>query len=110
MSKRNEYGRFQLCIDTESGTATLLLENVNRKDEHWLTLVDQTKPHRPIGYLRLGPISPNSHVFEVVEVRPASGSLLRSQGAGRQGLKTRHEKKETLVGICPVSCLCWRLC
>ena len=72
-----EYGRFQLCLDTEAYTAGLFLENVNRAGEHWLTLALRNEPHCPIGYLRLRPISPNSHIFEVAEVRPANGPLLR---------------------------------
>ena len=73
---RNEYGRFQLHLHPED-TTTLLLENVNRKDEYWLTLSTREKPHSPIGYLRLCAVSPGSLVFEVTEVRPAIGRLLR---------------------------------
>ena len=76
----NEYGRFQLRINTEAGTASLLLENVNRKGEHWLTLALPVAPTSPVGYLRLRPVNPGSDIFEIVEVRPANGPLLRSLG------------------------------
>ena len=79
MSQKNEYGRFHLMIDTEADTVTLVMENVNRKDEHWLTLTKLGEPYEPMGYLRLRSISPDSHVFEVVEVRPAHGPLLSSK-------------------------------
>ncbi len=71
-----QYGRFQLSIDAETGTTALLLENVNRADEHWLTLALRDAPHCPIGYMRLRPVSSELHMFEVVEVRPANGPLL----------------------------------
>ncbi len=82
MSQRNEYGRFHLVIDEEADTSTLLLENVNRTDEHWLTLTELGESHEPLGYLRLRSISPGSHVFEVAEVRPAHGPLLHSPKIG----------------------------
>ena len=79
MSQKNEYGRFHLMVDTEADTAVLLLENVNRKGEHWLTLTELGESHEPMGYLRLRSISPGSHVFEVAEVRPATLPLLSSK-------------------------------
>ena len=82
MSQRNEYGRFHLVIDAEADTVTLVMENVNRKDEHWLTLTELGESHEPLGYLRLRSISPGSHVFEVVEVRPSTGPLLSSRAEG----------------------------
>ena len=82
MSRKNEYGRFHLMIDTEADTATLILENVNRTDEHWLTLTELGESHEPLGYLRLRSISPGSHMFEVAEVRPAHGPLLSSRAEG----------------------------
>ena len=71
-----EYGRFQLLIDPEADTAQLLIENVNRTGEHWLTLASTGRPYTTIGYLRLQPTRPDSTMFEVVEVRPATGPLL----------------------------------
>ena len=72
----NEYGRFQLRLDPEAGTARLLIENVNRVGEHWLTLALLGNPYAPIGYLRLRPVTTDSSTFEVAEVRPATGPLL----------------------------------
>ena len=43
----NEYGRFQLLLDREADTAVLLLENVNRDGEHWLTLALPANPIAP---------------------------------------------------------------
>ena len=71
----NEYGRFQLQRDREADTAVLLLENVNRTGEHWLTLALPSNPYCPIGYLRLRPTRADLATFEVVEVRPATGPL-----------------------------------
>ena len=72
----NEYGRFQLQLDPKAGTARFLIENVNRTGEHWLTLALRANPYAPIGYLRLRPTKPDSPMFEVAEVRPATGPLL----------------------------------
>ena len=73
---RTEYGRHQICFDTERDTAWLVLENVNRDAEHWLTIASPTGG-APIGYLRLRPIATAPHTFEIAEVRPATGPLLR---------------------------------
>ena len=75
-SYTNEHGRFQLRVDHEAGTAWMVIENVNRTGEHWLTLASTGRPHTTIGYLRLRPTRPDSTMFEVAEVRPATGSLL----------------------------------
>ena len=82
----NEFGRFQLCVNAEAGTASLMLENVNRKGEHWLTLALLRASGSPIGYLRLRPVSPGSNIFEIAEVRPATGPLLRSP-SGSSGIE-----------------------
>ena len=75
----NEHGRMHLRIDEEAGTCWMLVENVNRTDEHWLTLTSWDESLKvPIGYLRLRPIT-GPHTFEIAEVLPASGSLIRSQ-------------------------------
>ncbi len=71
---RNEFGRWQMRVDFETDTVCLYIENVNREGEHWLTL-GMLESFNPKGYLRLRPISPGTHVFEVVEVRPAIGPL-----------------------------------
>ena len=75
-SDTNEYGRFQLLLDPKADTAQLFIENVNRTGEHWLTLALPNNPYAPIGYLRLRPMKPNSPMFQVVDVRPATGPLL----------------------------------
>ena len=72
----NEHGRFQLRLDHEAGTAWMVIENVNRAGEHWLTLASTGRPYTTIGYLRLRPTRPDSPMFEVVDVRPATGPLL----------------------------------
>ena len=74
-SLRNEYGRFQLRINEEAGTVWLTLENVNWKGEHWLTLSLPQNDYSPIGYLRLRSVSASEGIFEISEVRPASGPL-----------------------------------
>ncbi len=78
-SDTNEYGRFQLLLDPKADTAQLFIENVNRTGEHWLTLALPNNPYAPIGYLRLRPMKPDSPMFQVVEVRPATGPLLPAQ-------------------------------
>ena len=75
-SDTNEYGRFQLLLDPKADTAQLFIENVNRTGEHWLTLALPNNPYAPIGYLRLRPMKPDSPMFQVVDVRPATGPLL----------------------------------
>ncbi len=79
-----EYGRMQIVKHPETGTATLIVENVHREGEHWLTLGSIEAPHDPLGYIRLRPlagteITTDRHLFEVAEVRPASGPILRSR-------------------------------
>ena len=87
MSKlRNEYGRMQLVIDPDCDTTWLLLENVNRDGDHWLTIAHPNNFASPIGYLRLRPVATGSHTFEVAEVRAATGPLLGSSVAS-SGLK-----------------------
>ncbi len=83
----HEHGRMHLRINPDAGTSWLLIENVNREGEreHWLTLTSLLDDeYTPIGYLRLRPVSPALHIFEVAELRPATGPLLRSPG-GRPG-------------------------
>ena len=70
-----EHGRFELRTDPETGTCLLFIENVNRSGEHWLTLTDIENFGRPIGYVRLVPVSRDSHTFEIAELRPATGPL-----------------------------------
>ena len=78
-AEEREHGRFMISIDNEAGTAQLIMENVNRKDEHWLTLSHFNNAYIPIGCMRLCPIgSPDSHMFAIVELRPANGSPLPS--------------------------------
>ena len=60
----NEHGRFQLRLDHEAGTAWMVIENVNRAGEHWLTLASTGRPYTTIGYLRLRPTRPDSPMFE----------------------------------------------
>ena len=76
MTHTNEHGRFQLRLDLEAGTAWMVIENVNRTGEHWLTLALLANPYAPIGYLRLQPTKPGLSTFEVAEVRPATGAPL----------------------------------
>ncbi len=78
----SEHGRIQIVKDAESGTVTLIVENVNREGEHWLTLASIEAPHRPIGYLRLRPLQDVAlttarHLFEIAELRPADGPMLQ---------------------------------
>ncbi len=97
MSRKNEYGRFHLVINTEAGTASLLMENVNRTDEHWLTLTKRHESHSPVGYLRLRPVSPGSHVFEVAEVRPATGPLGASRDREGGGVMDEQRIPDEIV-------------
>ena len=76
----SEYGRIQLIRMEETDTVTLLIENVNREGEHWLTLASLETANIPLGFIRLSPLTGSRHIFEVTEVRPATGSLLRSPG------------------------------
>ena len=81
----SEHGRIQICMNAEYDTVTLVVENVNRESEHWLTLASIEATHRPIGYLRLRPLQDVAlttarHLFEIAELRPASGLILRLQG------------------------------
>lgn len=65
-----EHGRMELHV--HGGTARLVLENVNREGDHWLTLERGVGSSASvIGYLRLKPIAGDRHTFEVAEVRPA---------------------------------------
>ena len=80
-----EHGRIQILTNAEAGTATLIVENVNRDGEHWLTLASLEGSHNPIGFIRLRPLRDvgmptGRHVFEVVEVLQATGPVLRTQG------------------------------
>lgn len=66
---------------SKGGTARLVLENVNREGDHWLTLERGVGSSASvIGYLRLKPIAGDRHTFEVAEVRPACGPLLHLPG------------------------------
>ena len=77
----HEHGRVHLRTDPRSGTSLVLIENVNRSDEHWLTLTGlDGNPGEPIGYLRLRPVATDPHTFEIAELRPATGPLLRLPG------------------------------
>ena len=69
---KNEYGRFQLHPGRRPDTHHLYIENVNRADDHWLTLSDW-RGGEPIGYIKLTCIG--QHMFEVVEVRSATAPL-----------------------------------
>jgi len=74
----NQYGRFQIIDDHKNGTVTLCVENVNRDEDHWLTL-SYGGSRRPVGYLFFKRIGP--HLFEVTEVRQADGPLLHPEAA-----------------------------
>ena len=63
--ERHEYGRWQLKVFPDTDTATLLIENVNREGEHWLTLATYEAPHSPIGFVRLRPFMEDRHTFEL---------------------------------------------
>ena len=69
---------------------------MNRTDEHWLTLTKRHESHSPVGYMRLRPVSPGSHVFEVAEVRPATGRL----GGGVKDVN-RSDMRETQCMLDP---------
>ena len=71
-----EHGRMELLAYEEAGTVQLFLENVSREGEHWLILSSEDG-YPVIGYLRLSPTA-DPHIFEVAEVRPATGPLLPS--------------------------------
>ena len=73
VSLRSEHGRHQLVVDEARGTAQLYIENVSRAGDFWLTVSSIDKAATPVGYLRFREVS--SHIFELVEVRPADGSL-----------------------------------
>ena len=107
-SDTNEYGRFQLLLDPKADTAQLFIENVNRTGEHWLTLALPSNPYAPIGYLRLRPMKPGSPMFQVVDVRPATGPLLPANddlirrwfSAGQRAARTtRRRTREILKDI-----------
>ena len=94
-----EHGRIQIVKDAEFGTATVIVENVNREGEHWLTLASIEATHRPIGYLRMRPLQDVAlttarHLFEIAELRPADGPVLQlPSGPSRPAAPTRKRNE-----------------
>ena len=95
----SEHGRIQICMNAEYDTVTLIVENVNREGEHWLTLASFEAPHDPIGYLRLRPLQDVAlttarHLFEIAELRPADGPMLQlPTGPSRPAAPTRKRNE-----------------
>ena len=95
----SEHGRIQISTNAEYDTVTLIVENVNREGEHWLTLASIEATHRPIGYLRLRPLQDVAlttarHLFEIAELRPADGPMLQlPTGPSRPAAPTRKRNE-----------------
>ena len=90
----SEHGRIQIVKDAESDTVTLIVENVNREGEHWLTLASIEATHRPIGYLRLRPLQDVAlttarHLFEIAELRPADGPIVSAEWGDGSSMRER---------------------
>ena len=50
-----ECGMIELRSDRESGMCLVLIENVNRSEEHWLTLISAGVEKRAADWLRATP-------------------------------------------------------